>query len=122
MTNENPAVFGEGGLALTNAGEALKNSGDIHQVASDFHYAACALEPVDLGRCFLLAGDLLGEDGDVSKAAAALRAAALDMTGYGELLCREEDGEDSAGGQLKQGAGHLRAAAAAIRRIHREQP
>jgi hypothetical protein len=122
MTNENPAVFGGGGLALTNAGEAFKMDGDLHQVASDFHYAACALEPVELGFPFQRAGDILEGDGggalaprQLRRASAALRAAAWSIDQYGSLLCQEADGEESAGGQLKQSASHLRKASTAIR-------
>lgn len=115
MTNENPAVFGGGGLALSNLAETLAEpSPDLDGVASDLHFASCQLEPVELGKRFGDAGDALC-DGSVRRAAAHLRAAAHEVDAYGALLRAEDSGDDGAGAQLRDAAAHLRAAAAAMR-------
>jgi len=50
LTDENPAVFGGGGLALTQAGESWVAGGAaIEDSASDLFFAACQLEPLELG-------------------------------------------------------------------------
>ena len=115
LTDENPAVFGGGGLAFTNAGEVLLADGAAAEdSASDLFFAACQLEPLELGVHFEGAGAAL-EDSDPSGAQRELEAAADDVHSYGVQLAdaATDDGE-SAGALLQRAAAALRVAATAL--------
>ena len=118
LTNENPATFGGGGLALVNCGESLCKSEEddddaLATCASDLFFAAVQLEPVELGASFDAAGDAL-ESGDTASAADALGCAADEIEQYGLLLAAEDASESSAGAMLRDAAAHVRAAASAL--------
>ena len=119
VASESPAIFGGGGLALTQAADSIDSSGLTAAAADDFFYVAANLQPIQIGTQWEEAGACL-EVEDNEGAAIAMHLAAHDMRDYGRMLLAEEDPlgayqGGSAGGLLVMAADEVSAAASALR-------
>jgi hypothetical protein len=135
LTCESPAVFGAGGLALSQAGESLEPGRSVHSrlgsCASDLAFASCHFEPIgELGSvdfdaaCGALETLLFREedmDHLLQHAASCFQACSEQFVQYGHLLCAEDhattDNDSSAGCMLMQAGQQLRVVGEALLEI-----